>query len=414
MKHGKTDTHDSHPAAVYAHHGVGGWLSVVAVLIAVFGIVAVYWIKKCRHGGRYQYSALEVDSGNHERLELERKVREGALSVCQRYLSLTPRYEMLRHLNDIGSRFEKHWFVVKDVSVKTDRLLSLVPICPACPIQCNQDTRDIIIELFQSLQHPYIYPVLDFQFTESDNALDEGETHAVLVMPFNTEGSLKDLIYGSAWQDDWSHKYGRRSPGLPLSQIQRLGRQILEALLFLRERGFPPYGHLHSGNVILQNGVARLAGLENTLLGYTSRNHQVVWRRARTSPSQVDVICFGHVLFEMAAGYELNQPQPSPGHLQLDLNRCPQVVEVLELIFQYPDGRYPTVEELLMCDLFRNIDLREMRGTTGPRPHRLPHEVRVLLDEVRKPKRACASEPSSPMARDRRRHYVDDFEVWFA
>lgn len=39
--------------------------------------------------------------------------------------------------------------------------------------------------------------------------------------------------------------------------MQRLGRQILEALLFLRERGFPSHGHLHSGNVILQNGVAR-------------------------------------------------------------------------------------------------------------------------------------------------------------
>lgn len=39
--------------------------------------------------------------------------------------------------------------------------------------------------------------------------------------------------------------------------MQRLGRQILEALLFLRERGFPAHGHLHSGNVILQNGVAR-------------------------------------------------------------------------------------------------------------------------------------------------------------
>lgn len=43
-----------------------------------------------------------------------------------------------------------------------------------------------------------------------------------------------------------------------MSQVQRLGRQILEALLFLRERGFPSHGHLHSGNVILQNGVARL------------------------------------------------------------------------------------------------------------------------------------------------------------
>jgi PX domain-containing protein kinase-like protein len=52
-------------------------------------------------------------------------------------------------------------------------------------------------------------------------------------------------------------KYGEKSAGLPLSQVQRLGRQILEALVFLKERGFTPYGHLHSGNIILQNGVAR-------------------------------------------------------------------------------------------------------------------------------------------------------------
>lgn len=41
--------------------------------------------------------------------------------------------------------------------------------------------------------------------------------------------------------------------------MQRFGRHILEALLFLRERGIPSHGHLHSGNVILQNGVARYA-----------------------------------------------------------------------------------------------------------------------------------------------------------
>jgi PX domain-containing protein kinase-like protein len=32
------------------------------------------------------------------------------------------------------------------------------------------------------------------------------------------------------------------------------------------------------------------------------------------------------------------------------------------MIFDSPEGRYPTVEELVICDLFRNIDLREMRG----------------------------------------------------
>lgn len=32
------------------------------------------------------------------------------------------------------------------------------------------------------------------------------------------------------------------------------------------------------------------------------------------------------------------------------------------MIFESADNRYPTVEELVLCDLFRNIDLREMRG----------------------------------------------------
>lgn len=32
------------------------------------------------------------------------------------------------------------------------------------------------------------------------------------------------------------------------------------------------------------------------------------------------------------------------------------------MIFESTDNRYPTVEELVLCDLFRNIDLREMRG----------------------------------------------------
>lgn len=41
--------------------------------------------------------------------------------------------------------------------------------------------------------------------------------------------------------------------GLTLFQIQRFGRQILEALLYLREQGIRSHGHLHSGNIILQN-----------------------------------------------------------------------------------------------------------------------------------------------------------------
>lgn len=39
-----------------------------------------------------------------------------------------------------------------------------------------------------------------------------------------------------------------------------------------------------------------------------------------------------------------------------------QVLEILGLIFEPPSGVCPSVEDLVLCDLFRSIDLRELRG----------------------------------------------------
>lgn len=155
--------------------------------------------------------------------------------------------------------------------------------------------QSVLMELLGSLNHPYIYPVLDLDFFHTPI-----HHYVCLVMPFNNRGSLKDLIYKvsnsfcfitkyinhiayyncvflnydklvvkflkstsfffflqSQWNEPFKRKYAKRTSGLPMSQIQRLGRQILEALLFLRDRGIPTHGHLHSGNVMIQNGVAR-------------------------------------------------------------------------------------------------------------------------------------------------------------
>lgn len=38
-----------------------------------------------------------------------------------------------------------------------------------------------------------------------------------------------------------------------------------------------------------------------------------------------------------------------------------QVYELMEFIFNSPDNRYPSLEEILLHELFRNIDLRELR-----------------------------------------------------
>lgn len=88
---------------------------------------------------------------------------------------------------------DKHWFVVRDGSVKTERLLTLVPKNPKSVLECTPDTRRTILDLFLTLQHPYIYPVLDVEFVEG--ATDPETTFITLVLPFNSKGSLKDLIY---------------------------------------------------------------------------------------------------------------------------------------------------------------------------------------------------------------------------
>lgn len=91
----------------------------------------------------------------------------------------------------------------------------------------------------------------------------------------------------------------------------------------------------------------------------------------------------------MAAGYELTEPEPTAANI-MDVMHCPQVnvrlelqytsrwpiyiahvyvpqvAELLGFIFRNPKKRIPTVEELLISDFFRNIDLREMRAISLP------------------------------------------------
>ncbi|BFF95663.1 uncharacterized protein DMAD_13018 [Drosophila madeirensis] len=353
---------------------------------------------------KYQYSALDSGNGIVERSPRERAQRERALNATQEWIqNANGRYEVIAHLDEIGSRHGKNWFLVTDASVRTDRLMTLLPLPPDCvafeDMPPNESARDILMELLGSLHHPYIYPVLDLGFLRSSS-----NGYACLVTPFNSRGSLKDLIYKAQWNEPWVKKYTRKPNGLPVSQVQRLGRQILEALLFLKERGFPLHGHLHSGNVILQNGAARLSGLENGLLGLSSRNNAVMWSRSVTEIENVDIVCFGHLLYEMCTGQELNTPKPSIRVLEMELNHYPQIGQILEilgLIFEPPSGVCPSVEDLVLCDLFRSIDLRELRGpcfsTIKPS---LSRSTLNLLHAVKK--RQCASlghslsEASSP------------------
>ncbi|CAF4878477.1 unnamed protein product [Pieris macdunnoughi] len=330
-----------------------------------------------------------------------------AMVICSEYLSRTPRYTLLKSLNQIGYRTNKHWFTIQDNTIKTERLLTVMPLTSQCPIEPSERTQGLIMELFRGLHHPYIYPVLDLELCNG---------HALVVTPFNSTGSLKDLIYKSTWSDEYVKKYTSAGTGLPASQVARFGRQILEALLFLKDKGFPPFKHLHSGNVIVQNGVARICGLENKMIGATGRSP--------TSVPFPETLALGHVMFEMCAGTETDFS------LLPDLQaNYPQVVEIIEIIF---GPRTPNLHELLITELFRKIDLREMKGSCLPNfNQRLSNSCLSLLNEVSRITPDFGDSPSdpylqtrgdytpprlgSPSSPPRRRHYFhhqDSTDSW--
>lgn len=138
---------------------------------------------------------MDSGIGALERSPREQAYRDRSLSACHDWIENSQgRYELIAHLDDIGCRNNKNWFLLNDTTVRTDRLMTLLQIPSDCvaldempPSECP---KVALMELLASLQHPYIYPVLDLEFLYSN------QTHyACLVMPFNSRGSLKDLIY---------------------------------------------------------------------------------------------------------------------------------------------------------------------------------------------------------------------------
>lgn len=217
-----------------------------------------HFTHQCRHNVRYHYVALDSGLTSCDRNCRDPVERDRAAIACQTWLQeCGDRYELISQLDDIGSRCNKNWFLIQDNGVRTNRLMSMLQLPDDCTaladLSPSDSPRTILMDVLGTLKHPYIYPVLDLGFLNTTTA----NTYITLVMPSNAKGSLKDLIYRSQWNEPFVKKYSRKSLCLPVTQVQRLGRQILEALIFLKERGFVSHGHVHSGNIIIQNGVAR-------------------------------------------------------------------------------------------------------------------------------------------------------------
>ena len=101
---------------------------------------------------------------------------------------------------------------------------------------------------------------------------------------------MRDFLHKVDPVLDWADKYGDKGRRrMKKDEIAQCGRSILEAILFLYDLGFPPVGHIQTGNIFKTPDGYKLGGYENTLLGYKSRYHHLCLAYG----NDVDIIMLG-------------------------------------------------------------------------------------------------------------------------
>lgn len=71
-----------------------------------------------RNNTRYQYIAVDTAPGTSHRNPRGRASRDLGFDVCQLWTKgSNGRYEIIAHLDDIGSRYNKQWFLLSDNTV---------------------------------------------------------------------------------------------------------------------------------------------------------------------------------------------------------------------------------------------------------------------------------------------------------
>ncbi|GFQ71256.1 PX domain-containing protein kinase-like protein, partial [Trichonephila clavata] len=208
-----------------------------------------------------------------------------------------PEWEIVEPLLDFGWRIRKQYFSIKSKSdTKRKYVLSWMALGPDQHL--NEKDLTSAVKLLGSLQHPYIQPV-SMSCVSSNGGL--------VIYDYSESGTLRDILCNTKPRLPFLKKYGnpKSHNAFELSKIRVFGHQILIALKFLHDRGFY-HGSIHSGNAVISGGKCKILDIFNGIQGVPCllRPYFIQIKKIQTVEN-IDVYCFGHLLYEMTFGAPL-------------------------------------------------------------------------------------------------------------
>ncbi|XP_070168215.1 PX domain-containing protein kinase-like protein isoform X1 [Polyergus mexicanus] len=299
-------------------------------------------------------------------------LHEIALQQVSLALRSDANFEVCKPIPDMGWRLRKHYYTVKNrQNPKQELLLAWVEFGPDKHLQ-DKDIQGVFKTL-GSLRHIYIEPIVHQHVTDNG---------ALMIRNFYPMGTLRDVLCITKPKQPFIKKYGnpKQIKSLTTQEVAMYGYQILEALGYLHEKGLP-YGHLHTGNVLLTPRCAKLLDIENGLLGLPAfYRPYVVQRRKLHATAQVDVYSFGHVLYEMAFGRPLLEATCSElPHCEANLKNLLEVILSPEALKQ----DLPTVFRLLEHPFFESTRRAALAIGTVEKPYfKLSNHLKEALQEA--------------------------------
>lgn len=126
----------------------------------------------------------------------------------------------------------------------------------------TQISRYAFVQIVTGLRSHFVYPTVQADFVPEKQL-------AVCCREVSSKGSLRDVLHQAKWSRPAEEKYQTNKKATPFSEARIItwGRHILEGANYLRLKGLPP-GHIHAGNIIVDNNVCRITDYENKLLNF--------------------------------------------------------------------------------------------------------------------------------------------------